>query len=65
MGLDKQVKAFAAQHADSPLMADSGLRFRKTGNVKRRVRLLYEAAFDVALLKLLPTVGNPASRRAD
>lgn len=46
-------------------MADSALRFRNTGDVEQRVRLPYEAAFDAALLKLLPTVGNPTGRRVD
>lgn len=62
-GSSAQVKAFIAQHPDSPLRADSGKCY-KDGDMKRRITLIYEAAFDAALSKILG-ISNPASRRAD
>lgn len=50
-----QVEAFMAQHPDSPLMTDSGARFRD-GSIKRKVRNIYEAVFDAALRKTRPSL---------
>ena len=57
-----QLKAFGAQHPDSPLMIDSGKRY-KDGDIKRRVTLICEDAFDAALIKV--GIKNPSSRRVD
>jgi chitodextrinase len=57
------VRAFIAQHPDSPLRADSGKRFKATGNVKTKGRLVYEAAFDTTLREM--GIANPVSRRAN
>lgn len=59
---EAQVMAFVAQHPDSPLCADSGQRF-KNGEIKSRVWLVWEAAFD-ASLKAFGVV-NPSARRID
>ncbi|MBP2309718.1 hypothetical protein GBZ48_18380 [Azospirillum melinis] len=58
-----QFDAFAAQHPDSPLMADSGKRF-KSGKIKTKARLIYEAAFDAHGRNKLG-ISNPADRRVD
>ena len=63
-GLGAEVVAYREQHPDSPLHADSGRHF-KGGGMKRRIRQVYEAAFDATLRKLAPRIINPASRRAD
>lgn len=44
-GRDAQMKAFMAQHPNSPLLADSGQRFRD-GAPKTASRLLFERTFD-------------------
>jgi hypothetical protein len=62
-GLEAQVKAFVAQHPDSPLRADSGLRFIKTGNTKSKARLIYEGAFDAILRGF--GIQDPSGRRAN
>ncbi len=61
-GLTAQTKAFASECAKCSLMADSGKRF-KDGDVKKKIRLIYEAAFDVCAVKL--GISNPTSRRVD
>ena len=62
-GLDAQVEAFATQYSGSSLLADSGQRYQKSGNIKSRIRLAYEAAFDATFRKLMPSI-DPKSRRA-
>lgn len=62
-GLNAQVEAFATTYANSPLLADSGQRYQKSGNVKSRIRIAYETAFDATFRKLMPSV-DPRSRRA-
>jgi len=61
-GFEAQTRAFAAQHPDSLLMVDSGKRY-KDGDVKRKIRLIYEAAFDACAKTL--GIMNPTSRRVD
>ena len=61
-GLAAQTKAYREMHPDSPLRADSGKRY-KDGDIKRKIALIYEAAFDATAKKL--GISNPASRRAD
>lgn len=45
-GMKAWKDAFRAAHPSSPVEADTGRRFRKSGNVKTRGRLAYEAEFD-------------------
>ena len=47
-GRRAQVDAFKNQHPDSPLMRDTGKRYKKSGNIKEVVRIIYEQAFDEA-----------------
>lgn len=61
-GFEAQSIAYRDQHPDSPLRADSGKRY-KDGEIKRRIRIIYEAAFDAALRQL--SISNPVSRRAN
>ena len=62
-GLEAMTKAYAEAHPNSPLRADSGKRY-KDGDIKRKIHLIYETAFDSCLSKLLG-ISNPASRRVD
>lgn len=62
-GYQAYVKAAKSQHPDSPIFADSGQRYKQSGNVKSNGRLLYEAAFDAEARKL--GLSNPAQYRAD
>jgi hypothetical protein len=61
-GLDAVLDAFKRFHASSPLMAATGHHFR-SGNVKRRITVLYEAAFDGKAREL--GIVNPVQHRAD
>jgi hypothetical protein len=61
-GRDAQVEAFMRQHPNSPLLADSGKRF-KSGKIKTKARLIFEAAFDQKGREL--GIINPADRRKD
>ncbi|MFH5926658.1 hypothetical protein [Roseomonas xinghualingensis] len=61
-GAFAQYAAFKAEHAASPLFADSGRRF-KDGRVKSRIRLIFERAFDASLAAA--GIANPAARRND
>ncbi len=61
-GLAAMNKAYAEAHPDSPLRADSGKRY-KDGDIKRKITLIFEAAFDASAKNL--GISNPASRRAD
>lgn len=60
-GLTAQNDAFRSEAPRSPLLADTGLRF-KSGNIKTKVRLIYEAAYDASLIA--SGIPNPASLRA-
>ena len=62
-GLDAETSAYSDQHPDSLLRVDSGRRY-KDGDIKRRITLVYEKAFDAKLRELLPTV-DPRICRAD
>lgn len=62
MGRDAQMTAFMAQHPDSPLLADSGRRFRD-GDPKTKSRLIFEANFDAKAREL--GITNPAEHRLD
>lgn len=62
-GFNAYIKASKAQHPDSPIFADSGQRYKQSGNVKSNGRLLYEAAFDAEARKL--GIKNPVQYRAD
>jgi uncharacterized coiled-coil protein SlyX len=57
---DTLMEALPKNH---PLLSDSGNRFKKSGNVKTRIRLIFEAAFD----KMARSKGitNPAGCRLD
>ena len=61
-GLEAQRTAYMEQHKDSPLLQDSGKRFRD-GDVKTKARLIYEAAFDAKGREI--GVENPDKRRED
>ena len=58
-----QREAFKIQYPSSPLLSDSGKRFKKDGSIKTKVRLIYENAFDAKGVEL--KIANPASRRLD
>jgi len=62
-GLVAQRDAYMEQHPDSPLLHDSGERFRSSGNIKTKARLIYEAAHDAMGREL--GIVNPAERRND
>lgn len=55
-----QFTALKTQYPDSPLFSDSGKRLLD-GKVKTKIRLIFEAAFDVAARKF--GIVNPAARR--
>ncbi len=59
-GKKAQIEALIAQHPTSPLNQNSGVRF-KDGSVKKKIRLIYEAAFD-AVAKTWG-ITDPASNR--
>lgn len=61
-GIDAARDAYMEQHADSPLLRDSGKRF-KDGDVKTNARLIFEAAFDKKGREL--GISNPAALRVD
>jgi len=61
-GATAMFHALTKQHPDSPLLVDSGKRY-KDGDIKRKIRLIYEAAHDACLAKM--GIANPASCRAD
>ena len=56
------IAAFAEQHPNSPLLADSSQRF-KDGDVKTKARRIYEQAFDAKGREL--GLANPAQYRQD
>jgi hypothetical protein len=61
-----QVEAFQAEHAASPLMQKTSKAFtdpRTRGQLKTKVRMIYENTFDAFLAKL--NIANPASLRLD
>ena len=62
-GLEAQRDAYMEQHANSPLLQDSGRRFKESGNIKTKGRLVYEAAFDAKGHVL--GIANPAAHRND
>lgn len=63
-GLEAQRQAYMEQHADSPLLQDSGKRFKVAPDqVKTKARLIYEAAHDRKGREL--GISNPAERRND
>jgi uncharacterized coiled-coil protein SlyX len=61
-GRDAQMKAFMSQHPDSPLLRDSGRRFRD-GDTKTVSRLTFEAAFDAKAREM--GIVDPEQHRAD
>jgi septal ring factor EnvC (AmiA/AmiB activator) len=64
-GRKAQVDAMMNQHKDSPLLSDSGKRFTcaaAVGQIKTKLRLIYEAAFDSFGRDMLK-ISNPASWR--
>ena len=46
-----QITAMMAAHPDSPLLANTGKKFKKTGAPKSKLRLVFEEGFDSALRK--------------
>lgn len=65
-GLDAMVRAYSAQHPDSPLRRDSGQRY-KDGDVKTAAALIFEQAHDAHIAKYGAQVGiaDPTEVRAD
>jgi hypothetical protein len=61
-GLLAQKDAFVATHPQSPLVADSGKRY-KDGDIKTKGRLIYEATFDRILRGA--GIADPTKHRAD
>lgn len=61
-GMEEQVKALIAQHLYSPLLADSGHKF-KNGKSKNVLRRIFEAAFDRRGREL--GITNPETMRRD
>ncbi len=61
-GLRALKNAYAATHPQSPLLADSGKRY-KDGDKKTRGSLIYEAAHDRILREA--GIADPAKHRAD
>jgi hypothetical protein len=61
-GLRAQKDAYIAAHPQSPLMADSGKRY-KDGDKKTRGRLIYEATHDRILREA--GIADPTKHRAD
>lgn len=61
-GYKAQKDAFMATHPQSPLVTDSGKRF-KDGDIKTRGRLIYEATFDRILRGA--GIADPTKHRAD
>ena len=45
-GLTTYLNAFKQAHPNSPVLADSGRRFKESGNIKTCGRTLYEEEFD-------------------
>jgi hypothetical protein len=62
-GLSAQKDAYAATHPQSSLLAGSGKRFKLSGNIKTKGRIVYEGAFDRILREA--GVGDPTKHRAD
>jgi hypothetical protein len=62
-GLEAQRDAYMEVHPDSPLLADSGRRFKSAARAKTVARLIYESAFDAKGHEL--GVPRPQERRND
>lgn len=56
-------QAMKAAHPQSPLLADTGKRFKASGNIKTKARLIYEATFDRILRGA--GIADPVKHRAD
>jgi len=56
-------QAMKAAHVQSPLVADSGKRYKVSGNIKNKARLIYEATFDRILREA--GIADPTKHRAD
>ena len=57
-----QIEAWKKMYPDSPLLADSGTRF-KDGDKKTKVRLIFEQAFDIMAKSL--GISDPVKNRQD
>ena len=55
-----QIEAWKKMYPDSPLLADSGIRFAD-GDKKSKIRLIFEQAFDTMAKKL--GISDPVKRR--
>jgi len=62
-GLEAQRDAYMEVHPDSPLLADSGRRFKSAARAKTVARMIYESAFDAKGHEL--GVPRPQERRND
>lgn len=62
VGMSAMKDAFKAAHPQSPVLADSGQRY-KSGSVKTKGALVYAAAFDRILRDA--RISNPEQYRAD
>lgn len=56
-------QAMKAVHVQSPLVADSGKRYKVSGNIKNKARLIYEATFDRILREA--GIAEPTKHRVD
>jgi hypothetical protein len=56
-------QAMKAAHVQSPLVDDSGKRYKTSGNIKNKARLIYEATFDRILREA--GIADPTKHRAD
>lgn len=62
-GLTAFLDAFKAANPDSPVLRDSGKRYKKSGNVKTVGRIRYEAAHDAFLIG--KGIADPTRHRVD
>lgn len=62
-GLTAFLDAFKAANPDSPVMRDSGKRYKASGNVKTVGRIRYEASFDAFLIGR--KIADPTRHRVD
>ena len=62
-GLDAYLDAFNRAHPNSPVLADSGKRYKESGNIKTCGRTIYEEDFDRIISN--HDIENPEQFRAD
>ena len=62
-GFKAAYTAMKQTHPNSAMLADTGKRFKKSGNPKTKATLIYEAAFDRIITN--HQIANPETYRAD